>query len=76
MEEDADIETFCITLLDIFADKYTTAVAQKKTALRLWCLHNEREVITASINLPADGLELFELAWNACLLYTSPSPRD
>ena len=40
-------------------------MAQKKTALRLWCLHNEREVITASINLPADELELFELAWNA-----------
>ena len=40
-------------------------MAQKKTALRLWCVHNEREVITASINLPADELELFELAWNA-----------
>ena len=65
LEEDAGIETFCTTFLDIFADKFTTAVAQKKTALRLWCLHNEREVITASIQLPADELELFELAWNA-----------
>ena len=54
LEEDAAIETFCTTFLDIFADKYTTAVAQKKTALRLWCVHNGREVITASINLPAD----------------------
>ena len=65
MGEDAGIETFCTTFLDIFADKYTTAGAQKKTALRLWCMHNGRKVITASINLPADELELFELAWNA-----------
>ena len=65
LEENADIEAFCKTFLDIFADKFTTAVAQKKTALRLWCIHNERKVITASINLPADELELFELAWNA-----------
>ena len=65
LEENADIEAFCKTFLDIFADKFTTAVAQKKTALRLWCVHNGREVITASINLPADELELFELAWNA-----------
>ena len=28
-------------------------------------MHNEREVITASINLPADELEWFELAWDA-----------
>ena len=65
LEENADIEAFCKTFLGIFADKFTTAVAQKKTALRLWCLHNEREVFTASINLPTDELELFELAWNA-----------
>ena len=65
LEDDAGIETFCTTFLDIFADKFTTAVAQKKTALRLWCVHNGREVITASINLPADELEYFELAWNA-----------
>ena len=37
--EDADIETFCTEFLDIFADKHTTATAQKKTALRLWCMH-------------------------------------
>ena len=65
LEENTDIEAFCKTFLDIFADKFTTAVAQKKTALRLWCIHKERKVITASINLPADELELFELAWNA-----------
>ena len=65
MEEDADIETFCTTFLGIFADKYTTATAQKKTALRLWCMHKGREVITASIKLPADELEWFELAWDA-----------
>ena len=65
MEEGADINTFCTKFPDIFADMYTTAVAQKKTALRLWCVHNGREVITASINLPADELEWFELARNA-----------
>ena len=65
LEENADIEAFCKTFLGIFADKYTTAVAQKKTALRLRCVHNEREVMTASINLPADELEWFELAWGA-----------
>ena len=65
LEENAEIETFCKTFLDIFADRYTTAVAQKKTALRLWCVHNGRKVITASINLPADELEYFELSWNA-----------
>ena len=65
MEGDADIETLYTTFLDIFADKYTTATAQKKTALRLWCMHNGRKVITASIKLPADELEWFELAWDA-----------
>ena len=65
LEEEATIETFCTTFLDIFADKYTTAVAQKKTALRLWCVHSERKVIMASIDLPADELENFELMWNA-----------
>ena len=56
LEENADIEAFCKTFLDIFADKFTTAVAQKKTALRLWCMHNGRKVITASIDFPADEL--------------------
>ena len=65
LEEDAAIETFCTTFLDMFADKYTTAVAQKKTALRLWCMHKGRKVITATIDLPADELEWFELAWDA-----------
>ena len=62
LEEDAGIETFCTTLLDIFADKYTTATAQKKTALRLWCVHKGRKVTTATVNVPADELEWFELA--------------
>ena len=57
LEEDAGIETFCTTFLGIFADKFTTAVAQKKTALRLWCMHNGRKVITATIDLPADDPE-------------------
>ena len=35
LEEHANIQTFCTTFLDIFADKFTTDVAQKKTALRL-----------------------------------------
>ena len=65
LEEDAAIETFCTTFLDIFADKHTTVVAQKKTALRLWCIHKERKVITATVGLPADELEWFELAWDA-----------
>ena len=65
LEENADIEAFCKTFLDIFADKFTTAVAQKKTALRLWCMHNNRKVITATIDLPADELGWFELAWDA-----------
>ena len=56
LEEAVTIETFCTTFRGIFADKYTTAVAQKKTALRLWCVHNGREVITANINLPADEM--------------------
>ena len=65
MEEDATIETFCTTFRDIFADKCTTATAQKTAALRLWCMHNGRKVITATIDLPADELEWFELAWDA-----------
>ena len=51
LEEDADIETFCITFLDIFADQYTTATAQKKTVVRLWCMHKGRKVITATVDL-------------------------
>ena len=65
LEEDADIETFCIKFLDIFADNYTTAKAQKKTALELWCMHKGRKVITASTELPVDELEWFELTWDA-----------
>ena len=42
----------------------TTATAQKTTALRLWCMHTERKVITRGIDLPVDEIELFELAWD------------
>ena len=38
--------------------------AQKKTALRLWCMHTGREVITAGIDLPVEEIEWFELAWD------------
>ena len=40
-------------------------MAQKKTALRLWCMHNNRKVITATKELPADELEGWELVWDA-----------
>ena len=65
LEEDAETEAFCITFLGIFADKYTMVQAPKKTALRLWCMHKGRKVITATVDLPADELEWFELAWDA-----------
>ena len=64
LQEDADIATFCTTFLDIFADKYTTATAQKKTALRLWCMH-ERVPDVQSPRDPGGRLAPLRSVWAA-----------
>ena len=61
---DADICVFCKKFLEIFGSSFSTKTAQQTSARRLWGHHVGRQ-IEKGIDLEADELELFELAWDA-----------
>ena len=63
LASDTEIHEFCKKFLQLFGSNFSTEVAQKSTALRLFGLHQGRK-LKKGIDLPAEELELFELAWD------------
>jgi len=75
---DVEIGEFCAKFLQLFGSNFSTEVAQKSTALRLFGLHQGRK-LKKGVDLPAEELEQFELAWNPeaparCRRCLNPAP--